>query len=254
MLPGQAKLYIFDRSMSSGSLYIIPSWLHESNPTILLPRDLEVLSSLRYFVVENIRTTRRFLRAVISDFDIDQSTFIEIDKHAPSQSFDEVFKFINSGSSVGLISEAGCPGIADPGSKLLAQAHKLGVKVIPWIGPSSILLSLMASGLNGQGFTFHGYLPNKPEAELIKRLKQVENDSIKTGYSQIFIETPYRNVSLLDTLLRTLRDDTLLCMAIDLTAPEEYIHTDTIKAWRHRSIGDIKKRPAIFIINQTALG
>lgn len=240
--------------MEAGSLYIIPSWLHETSPNVLLPKDLEILQTLRYFVVENTRTTRRFLRAVIPHFDIDLSTFIEIDKHDPSQSFDEVLDIIQSGSSVGLISEAGCPGIADPGSKLVAQAHKLGLKIIPWIGPSSIVLALMASGLNGQGFTFHGYLPSKPETELIKRLRQVESDSIKTGYSQIFIETPYRNTSLLDTMLRSLRDDTLLSIAIDLTAPDEYICTATIRSWKKKSIGDIKKRPAIFIINQTALG
>jgi 16S rRNA (cytidine1402-2'-O)-methyltransferase len=191
--------------MNSGKLYLIPSRLIDSKSQILLADYVLTLSHIRHFVVEDIRTARRFIRSVIVDFDIDHSVFWEIDKHNPNPVFDPTIKTLKEGQDVGLLSEAGCPGIADPGSQLVLEAHKAGVPVIPWIGPSSLLLSMMASGMNGQGYTFHGYLPAKQGADLIKKILQLETESEKTGYAQQFIETPYRNQSLFNELCKHLK-------------------------------------------------
>ncbi len=231
----------------AAKLYLIPTLLHPNNPNILLPSYLSILATIRHFVVEDIRTSRRFLRSVIQDFDIDHSTFWEIDKHNPNQEYHEAIHTLKSGHDVGLLSEAGCPGIADPGSVLVLRAHEEDIPVVPWIGPSSIALSLMASGMNGQGFSFHGYLPSKPETDLIKKIKQLESESVRSGYSQIFIETPYRNQNLLIQLLKNLKSTTLLCIAVDLTADAEMIKTKTVEEWKKQS-PDLSKRPAIFIL------
>lgn len=230
-----------------GKLILIPIALHENSMQVLLPSYLETLTILRHFITENTRTSRRFLRSVIPDFNINDSTFWELDKHNSSQSFSEVIQTLMNGHDVGLMSEAGCPGIADPGSKVVLEAHKHGITVIPWIGPSSILLSLMASGLNGQNFTFHGYLPSKSGIELKNKIIQLEQTSLKTGGAQLFIETPYRNESLFKVLVETLKPTTLLHISIDLTSPDEIIKTLPIAEWKTTKI-DLHKKTAIFVI------
>jgi len=233
--------------MTSGKLYLVPTYLHESNAQILLNDNVQILTAIRYFVVEDIRTARRFLRSVIPDFNIDGSTFWEIDKHASNPDFHLAINTLREGNMVGLLSEAGCPGIADPGSQLVLEAHKYNIPVVPWIGPSSLLLSMMASGMNGQGYTFHGYLPAKQGAELIKKIIQLETDSEKTGYAQQFIETPYRNQALFESLCKHLKSTTLLCIATDLTGTNEYIKTKSIAQWR-TTVVELNKRPTVFIL------
>ncbi len=237
----------------SGTLYLIPSALHESNAQILLPVYVDILKTLRLFIVENVRTTRRFLKTIVPDLDINACEFIEIDKHQPDQDFKEVLERIVMGADAGLLSEAGCPAIADPGSKIVALAHDHLIKVSPWIGPSSILLALMASGFNGQGFTFHGYLPSKSQAELIKRLRSIESEAIRSKYTQLFIETPYRNLSLLKTMLETLHASTHVGLAIDLTGLDEKIVVHPVAEWKKVQIPDFQKHPAIFLIHSNSL-
>jgi 16S rRNA (cytidine1402-2'-O)-methyltransferase len=233
--------------MSLGKLYLIPTRLIDSKSQILLADYVLTLSHIRHFVVEDIRTARRFIRSEIVDFDIDHSVFWEIDKHNPNPVFDPAINILKEGQDVGLLSEAGCPGIADPGSQLVLEAHKAGVPVIPWIGPSSLLLSMMASGMNGQGYTFHGYLPAKQGADLIKKILQLETESEKTGYAQQFIETPYRNQSLFNALCKHLKNTTLLCIATDITGENEDIKTKTIAQWKTVTV-DLNKRPTVFIL------
>lgn len=233
--------------MVPGKLYLIPTRLHDSKTQILLDDYISKLSGIRHFVVEDIRSSRRFIRSVISVFDIDHSVFWEIDKHKPNPTFDPAIEILKEGQDVGLLSEAGCPGIADPGSQLVLQAHKAEIPVIPWIGPSSLLLSMMASGMNGQGFTFHGYLPAKQGPDLVKKIIQLEADSEKTGYAQQFIETPYRNRSLFESLCKHLKGTTLLCIATDLTGTNEYLKTKPIAEWKTTAI-ELNKRPTVFIL------
>jgi 16S rRNA (cytidine1402-2'-O)-methyltransferase len=239
--------------MPPGKLYVIPSALHEANPNILLSPYIGILAGLKLFVVENIRSARRFIKSVLPDFDINACTFIEIDKHDALQKYDEVWNKVLAGHDLGLLSEAGSPGIADPGSRLVAEAHSKGIKVVPWIGPVSITLALMASGLNGQCFTFHGYLPSKSKDELSKKLKSLDHIAWSTGYSQIFIETPYRNASLYQALIQEVRLDTMLCIAIDLTGPAEEILVMSISDWKKMKGIDLQKRPAIYIMNRPTL-
>lgn len=230
-----------------GILYLIPSPLDEEFHGVLIPEHIKILTGLRFFAVENIRTARRFIKKLLPGFDIDACTFLEMDKHNPNQDFSLLTQALIQGSPAGLLSEAGCPGIADPGSQLVRLAHEQGIRVVPWIGPSSITLAMMASGLNGQQFVFHGYLPTgKPE--LIHRLKRMEADMARTGYTQIFIETPYRNLSLLETLLANLAETTRLCLAIDLTGPDEYIRTHPVKKWKTMGMAPFSKKPATFLI------
>lgn len=239
--------------MPPGKLYVIPSALHEANPNILLSPYVGILAGLKLFVVENTRSARRFIKSVLPDFDINACTFFEIDKHNAHQKYDEVWNNVLAGHDLGLMSEAGSPGIADPGSRLVAEAHSKGIKVLPWIGPVSITLALMASGLNGQAFTFHGYLPSKSKDELSKKLKSLDHIAWSTGYSQIFIETPYRNASLYQALIQDVRLDTMLCIAIDLTGPAEEITVMSISDWKKMTGIDLQKRPAIFILNRPTL-
>ncbi|MEP7320531.1 MAG: SAM-dependent methyltransferase [Saprospiraceae bacterium] len=239
--------------MAIGKLYLIPCFIHEENPFVLLPDYLKTLSTLRLFIVENIRTARRFIKIVIPDFDINACTFWEIDKHTANQSFNEVWPLVLQGQDLGLLSEAGSPGIADPGSIIVAEAHRRNIPVKPWIGPTSIALALMASGLNGQGFTFHGYLPSRSKEDLSKKIKTLDQQAWTSGYTQICIETPYRNESLFQALLLYLRDETILAIAIDLSGPSELILSKSIHTWKQSKLEDIQKRPAIFLFNRPAL-
>ncbi len=227
-------------------LYLIPVTLGGNDLRMLIPdRVLETTKRLRYFVVEDIRSARRYLRTVDNEFPIDESRFLELNEHTRDEDIVHYLDPVLNGSDMGLMSEAGMPAIADPGSRLIAIAHRKMIPVVPLPGPSSILLALVSSGLNGQKFMFHGYLPVKPADRAVK-LKELERNA-GTGYSQIFMETPYRNNSMFDTILSVCRNDTLLCIAADLTLPTEFIRTMRISEWRN-SRPDLNRRPAVYVM------
>jgi 16S rRNA (cytidine1402-2'-O)-methyltransferase len=229
------------------SLYLIPTTLGETDVEKVLPADIMmVVQSLHYFVVENIRTARRHLRKMVPGIVIDDLDFKELNEHSKPFELEALLEPIRHGFDVGILSEAGCPGIADPGADLVKLAHAKGIKVIPLVGPSSILLSLMASGLNGQNFAFIGYLPVKP-SERAKAIREIERNSARDKQTQIFIEAPYRNAKLVEDLLSICNDQTNLCIAVDLTLDSEFVVTKTIAAWK-KSVPDLNKRPAIFLL------
>jgi len=229
------------------SLYLIPTTLGESETTHVIPSDVSaIIRNIKYFIVENIRTARRYLRKLDPQLDIDQLQFFELNQHTDHQIVESYLNPVSEGYDVGIISEAGCPGIADPGADVVKYAHIRRIHVVPLVGPSSILLSLMASGMNGQNFAFIGYIPVKP-AERIKAIKEIERKSGIENQTQIFIEAPYRNNPLLNDLIKTLNDQTSLCVACDLTLETEYIKSQTVAQWK-REIPDLNKRPAIFLV------
>jgi len=229
------------------SLYLIPTTLGESETTHVIPSDVSaIIRNIKYFIVENIRTARRYLRKLDPQLDIDQLQFFELNQHTDHQIVESYLNPVSEGYDVGIISEAGCPGIADPGADVVKYAHIRRIRVVPLVGPSSILLSLMASGMNGQNFAFIGYIPVKP-AERIKAIKEIERKSGIENQTQIFIEAPYRNNPLLNDLIKTLNDQTRLCVACDLTLETEYIKSQTVALWK-REIPDLNKRPAIFLV------
>lgn len=231
------------------ALYMLPVGLSESDPHTFLPaQNFEILSLLRVFIVENVRTARRFLRSCCRTFPIDECTFFELNGHTDPAAVSGFLSPLRSGIPTGVMSEAGCPGVADPGADVVALAQAEGLKVIPLVGPSSILMSLMASGFNGQGFVFHGYLPVKPDLQA-KAIKDLEAEAVRRGQTQIFIETPYRNDAMLQRLTQVLRPDTLLCVAVNITAPDENIVTRSVAQWRKR-LPVLGKRPAIFLIHR----
>ena len=204
------------------------------------------MKNIKYFIVENIRTARRYLRKMDPQLNIDELQFFELNQHTDGTVITEYLRPILEGYDVGIISEAGCPGIADPGAEVVKLAHTRQIRVIPLVGPSSILLSLMASGMNGQNFAFIGYIPVKP-AERVKAIKEIERRSGFEKQTQIFIEAPYRNTQLINDLINTLSDQTRLCIACDITLETEYIKTLTVAQWK-KGVPDLNKRPAIFLI------
>lgn len=216
------------------------------NSVFLPPFVLETIRSLRYFIAENAKTARHYFISLGMRELLPQITVYEMDKHNKGFDYSVYFDVVKQGNNLGVISEAGCPGVADPGADVARAAHRLGIKVVPMVGPSSILLSLMASGLNGQSFAFNGYLPVK-NPERGKAIKKLEERSAQLNQTQIFIETPYRNNAFIETLCNTLASNTLLCVACDITLPTEYILTQPISQWKNTKI-DIDKRPAIFLI------
>lgn len=228
-------------------VYLIPAPLQEDTLTALPAYILAAIKDCSVLFVENERTTRRYLKKwdkqiVIEDFE--WHVMGKENTHYLTQ----FQKQLKTNRNIGIISEAGCPGIADPGQLLIEAAHRAGATVKPLVGPSSILLALMASGLNGQQFQFHGYLPIE-QGKKIKKIRQLEDLIRQNGSAQIFIETPYRNNQLLETLLNHCQPTTRLCIAADLTAPTEWIHTDDIKTWKQKKI-DLHKRPAIFLLGK----
>ena len=230
---------------SIGSLIMIPVPLAE-NAMHTLPAEVSVYSKkLKHFFVENVREARRFLKAIDKEIDIDSLTFSETNRNA-TLDINQLNNWLKQGQDVGVLSDAGCPGIADPGAELAAAAQKLGAKVIPLTGPSSILLALMASGLNGQSFAFNGYLPVK-EPERGKKIKSLEAQSLKENQTQIFIETPYRNNNIAQDILRHCSPKTLLCIAINICASDEKIITKSVADWAKETIA-LPKQPAIFLI------
>ena len=230
-----------------GNLYLIPNTLGEDNFSFILPDEVKsVIESLDYFIVENERTARAYIKRLLPD-KIQKDIHVEIiDKHTDPLDLPGFLKPIENGKNAGIISEARVPCIADPGAEIVSIAHRKGLKVIPLVGPSSILLALMASGFNGQQFAFRGYLPF--DQQIRKRVFQAMNKDIKDGITQIFMETPYRNNKLLDELLKIMHPETKLCIACDITLENEYIRTKTIADWVG-SLPDLHKRPTIFLID-----
>ncbi len=229
------------------ALYLIPCTLGDTPVEQVLPAyNADIVRGIRHFVVEELRTARRFLRRVDREFPIDDSTFFDMGKHSREQDFASYLKPISEGLPVGVISEAGCPAVADPGANLVAMAQRRGIRVVPLVGPNSMILAVMASGLNGQSFAFNGYLPID-EGERARRLQVLEKRSAHESQTQLFIETPYRNRRLFDTLLRTLSPKTRLCVAAGLTTADEWIQTHTVGEWRKLQLPDLSHVPAIFL-------
>ncbi len=230
-----------------GKLYLVPITLGESNIQNVIPTGvIEKALQIRHFIVEDIRTVRRYLRKLDATFPIDDCQFYELNKHTTSEQLATYLKPAEKGNDMAVISEAGVPGVADPGADVVAMAHEKQITVIPFVGPSSILMAMMASGLNGQSFAFNGYLPVQ-SAERIKTLKHLEKRSQLEKQSQLFIETPYRNMPLLSDILAQCAPATLLCIAVDITLETEFIKTRTIQNWKNNT-PDLNKRPTIFIL------
>jgi 16S rRNA (cytidine1402-2'-O)-methyltransferase len=232
--------------MNKGTLYLIPSVITDDGSLeSITPQIRNALPAIRHFLVEEPRTARRFLSSLKIYESIEPLQFSVLDKNTKPEELPVMFAPVFNGKNVGILSESGCPGVADPGSIAVRYAHRFGVKVKPLVGPSSILLALMSSGLNGQKFCFHGYLPidGKEGAEAIR---QLEKESQAKNQTQIFIETPYRNNSIFQTLLKNLKPDTELSIALDITGVSEFIDTKTVENWRTQSI-EFPKKPAIFL-------
>lgn len=230
-------------------LYMIPTTLGDTTIERVLPPDLtQLISSLSVFIVENIRTARRFLKKVNPAIVIDDLTFFELNQHTEKKDIIRFLEPNQKGLDIGIISEAGCPGIADPGAEVVRIAHTKSIQVVPLVGPSSIFLALMASGMSGQNFAFNGYLPIK-NPEKSQQIKLLEKRMHTEGQTQIFIEAPYRNAQLLDSLLQYCEPETMLCIAADITLDTEYIRAKPISFWK-TNIPDIQKRPAIFMIGK----
>ena len=229
------------------ALYLIPVTLGDTEIDRVLPNhNRTIIASISHYVVENIRSARRFLRRSNPDIVIDDLTFYTLDEHTRPEEIASFLAPLREGKPMGVISEAGCPAIADPGADLVAIAQRENLPVVPLVGPSSILMSLMASGFNGQSFAFNGYLPVEP-AERTRKIKQLEQRAYSEDQTQIFIETPYRNHKMIEELVRTCRPTTRLCVACDISCEGEEIHTRTIAQWKKAKY-DIQKRPAIFLI------
>lgn len=232
------------------ALYLIPVTLGETPVGQVLPSyNREVIMGIRHFIVENIRTARRFLRQTDREFPIDDSTFFEMGKHADERLFSQYLQPLREGKPVGVISEAGCPAVADPGADIVGIAQREGFRVVPLVGPNSMIMAVMSSGLGGQSFAFNGYLPVDP-SDRAKKLKMLESRAWTEGQTQLFIETPYRNHKMFQSLLAALRPQTRLCIAAGITTPDEYIRTLRISEWRGKELPDLSKVPAIFLINK----
>ena len=230
------------------ALYLIPVELGDTPQDRVLPAyNRDIILGIRHFIVEEVRSARRFLKRVDRDINIDELSFYPMGKHADAQLFASYLQPLEAGEPVGVISEAGCPAVADPGADVVALAQSRGFQVVPLVGPSSILMAVMASGLNGQSFAFNGYLPIDP-SERIKRLKQLEARAVQEHQTQLFIETPFRNHKFFETLCQTLRPQTRLCVAAGITTEAEWIHTHRVSEWKRHALPDLSHTPAIFLI------
>ena len=230
----------------NGRIYLIPVTLGGDDFLKVIPEKVIALTrQLRYFVVEDIRSARRFLRLIDKEFPINETVFFELNEHTEYSEIEHYLEPVMEGSDIGILSEAGLPGIADPGAKIIALAHRKKIMVTPLSGPSSILLALISSGLNGQNFTFNGYLPVKP-AERSAKIRELERRATE-GFAQIFMETPYRNQKMVESIVTTCHNDTLLCIASDITLPTESIRTMKISEWK-RNMPQLKDRLVVFVI------
>ncbi len=230
------------------ALYLIPVTLGDTSIDKVLPSyNKDVIVSIKYFIVENIRSARRFLKKTDSQINIDMLTFFELNKHTNLSDIERYLDpLISRGESVGVISEAGCPAIADPGADIVAIAQRINLRIVPLVGPSSIIMSLMGSGFNGQSFTFHGYLPIDNN-DRIKKIKLLEQRIATEHQTQIFIETPYRNHKLVEDLIKNCIPSTKLCIAMNITCDDEFIKTLSVKEWKNK-IPDMNKKPCIFLL------
>ena len=232
------------------ALYLIPVTLGETEiGQVLPPYNHDVIVGIKHFIVENIRSARRFLKKTEKAIDIDELTFYELNRHTDRKFIGEYLEPLKKGQPVGIISEAGCPAIADPGADVVAIAQSRGYKVVPLVGPSSIIMSVMASGFNGQSFAFNGYLPVEVP-QRIKALKKLEQKVQNENQTQLFIETPYRNAKMIETILNALNPKTKLCVSDGITFAEEYIKTRTVADWKKEKLPDLGKIPAIFVIGK----
>lgn len=236
-------------SVAKGILYLIPTTLGETEPLEVLPLSVKkIIEVTNHYIVENEKTARRFIKKIVPKKSQPSLILNVLNKYTVEEELPTFLEACLQGQHVGLLSEAGCPGIADPGADIVALAHEKGIRVLPLVGPSSILLALMASGMNGQNFAFNGYLPID-KSERKNAIKKLEKRSKELDQSQSFIETPYRNDKMFADLVATLAPNTHLCVAADITLPDEYIRTYTVKEWKHKKV-DLHKRPAIFIIHK----
>jgi 16S rRNA (cytidine1402-2'-O)-methyltransferase len=233
--------------MKNPALYLIPVTLGDTPVERVIPSfNTTVISGLKYFIVENVRSARRFLKKCNPDIDIDSLTFYELNKHTNPNQITDYLQPMKSGESMGVISEAGCPAVADPGADVVAIAQQKGYKVVPLVGPSSILMAVMASGFNGQSFAFHGYLPIDA-GERVKKLKQLEARAYNEDQTQVFIETPFRNHKLAEDILQHCNPQTLLCIAMNISCEDESIVTRSVKAWKGK-LPDMHKKPTVFLV------
>ena len=233
--------------MQNGVLYLIPTVIADNSLGMIPPDIREVIIHTNIYIVENIKTARRFIKAVYKEKNIDDCTFVELDKHQNYRFDDSILTEVFQGKNIGLMSEAGVPCIADPGNKVVEAAHEMDITVVPISGPSAIIMALMASGFNGQQFTFNGYLPIET-GERKGRLQQMESLA-KKGITQIFMDTPYRNQKLLDEIISICKFDTMLCIACNITAQDEFIKTLPLSEWKKRK-PDLNKKPAIFVLGK----
>lgn len=232
-----------------GKIYLIPTPIGDTEVYDVTPQhNQEVIKSLDYFIVENTRSARRFLSKAGIGKPIDSLQFVELNEHTEQRDVEAMLKPVLEGTDAGIISEAGVPAVADPGADVVALAHRHGIEIIPLVGPSSIILSVMGSGMNGQSFAFNGYLPVK-QPDRSKAIKFFETRALKENQSQLFIEAPYRNAKLFDDFLVSCSGETRLCVAADILQPNQLIVTKTISQWKSQK-PDINKRPAIFIIGR----
>ncbi|EMR03759.1 SAM-dependent methyltransferase [Cesiribacter andamanensis] len=232
-----------------GKLFLLPTPLADDTAAAVLPAQaMELFKSLRHYLCEEARTSRRFLSSLRLGLTIEELSIEELNKDTPDHQVPHLLQPLLDGHDMGILSEAGCPGVADPGARAVAQAHEKGIQVVPVVGPSSILLALMASGLDGQNFAFRGYLPvrNPERSHAIKSLEK----GVRSGQTQLFMETPYRNNPLLKDLMAHCQPETMLCVAANLTGADEFIQTRSIKQWKQQ-LPDLHKQPAIFILGNT---
>lgn len=233
--------------MSNAKIYMLPCPIAEGDYNRSIPEyNREIMKELDYFIVENVRSARRFISSLKMGLTIDNLEFVELNEHTSPEQVQQILKPVIEGRSAGVISEAGVPGVADPGADIVALAHKHNIEVVPLVGPSSIIMAMMASGLNGQSFAFNGYLPIK-QPDRKNAIKRLEQRALHEKQSQMFIETPYRNVAMLSELASTCRSETLITVAADLMGANQFIRTTTAAKWKNIK-ADIHKKPAIFII------
>jgi len=232
-----------------GKLYLIPTTLGEMNPEDVMPQTIKrSIDFIDDYIVENDKTARKFIKSIAPDKKQAELRLSLLNKHTEVADYQNMIQPLLEGRNVGLMSEAGCPGVADPGAVIVKLAHEKGIQVVPLVGPSSILLAIMASGMNGQSFTFNGYLPIDAN-EKKSTLKQLERISFEKNQSQLFIETPYRNNKIFEDMLAALQPNTHICVACDITLPTEFIKTLTVNDWKKNKV-DLHKRPCIFIIHK----
>ncbi len=233
--------------MKKAALYLIPVLLGDTSVERVIPEfNKRIVSELKFFIVENVRSARRFMKKCDPDIDIDSLTFYELNKHTNKKDIESFLTPMKLGNSMGVISEAGCPAIADPGAEVVAIAQRENYKVVPLVGPSSLLMAIMASGFNGQSFAFHGYLPID-STKRVSKIRQLEMQSYKEDQTQLFIETPYRNQKLAIDIIDNCKPHTQLCIAMNISCEDEMIVTKSIKSWKG-NLPDLQKSPTVFLI------